>query len=67
MLYYQVDYNKIAYSEYFKSFIKCVDYYDNDNWYFVLCNRRGHKKLFNKIVHKANTSYNNFTWIEPWR
>lgn len=36
--------NRIAYSEFFKSYIKMVKYYDDSIWYFKLCDEKGATK-----------------------
>lgn len=51
------DRNKLAWSEYFKSYIKCVHYIDDEHWYFA----DGYD-LDNRNVMKAGTRYSYFKW-----
>lgn len=51
----------IAWSDYFKSYIRLEEKIDNDNWYFRLCSKTGRRKLFSRKM-KANTSFDKFEW-----
>lgn len=51
----------IAWSDYFKSYIRLEEKIDNDNWYFRLCNKNGRRKIFSRKM-KAQTSFENFEW-----
>lgn len=53
---------KIAYSSYFKSFIKCAFYYSDENWFFCLCDERGKAKK--NSFARARSSYKSFDWKE---
>lgn len=52
----------IAWSDYFKSYIRLEEKIDNDNWTFRLCSKNGRRKLFSRKM-KANTSFDKFNWI----
>lgn len=47
--------NKKAWSNYFKSYIVCVKYISDTNWYFYLLGNKGR-------VLKAQTAYSCFNW-----
>lgn len=53
-----VDYNKIAWSNYFKEYIRCVRYYSDTDWYFVI-----NEDFDNKHTRKAKSKYSYFEWI----
>ena len=47
--------NKKAWSNYFKSYIVCVKYISDTNWYFYLLGNKGR-------ILKAQTAYSYFDW-----
>lgn len=49
----------IAYSKYFKSYIRLCKYNSNTSWTFTLCNCRGDIK---SGVMIATSEYNKFKW-----
>ena len=53
--YYMSKINKKAWSNYFKSYIVCVKYISDTNWYFYLLGNKGR-------VLKAQTAYSYFDW-----
>lgn len=55
--------DKVAYSKYFNSYIRCVSYKDSTNWTFVLCDADGRQKP-NTFVMKAQSYYTMFDWKE---
>lgn len=52
-----INYNKIAWSEYFNGYIRCVKYYSDTCWYFVI------KEDLGCRVRKASTKYSYFNWL----
>ena len=56
---------EIAYSKYFKSYIKLIEYKTDDDWTFMLCNKNGKTPFWKRRVIKARTKYSdpNFIWI----
>lgn len=50
---------KVAWSNYFSCFIKCVMYKSDEEWYFVLTDE--HNEIRSKIM-KARSNYNKFNW-----
>lgn len=51
----------IAWSDYFKSYIRMERKDDNNNWYFYKCNKKGKKKFLSKTM-KAQTPFDKFKW-----
>jgi hypothetical protein len=56
---------EIAYSKYFKSYIKLIEYKTDDEWTFMLCNKNGKTPFWKRKVIKARTKYSDpdFIWI----
>lgn len=54
-------YNKIAYSKYFRSYIRVVEFQDTLHWKFVLCNERGYAT---GVPTDARSSVFEFEWKE---
>ncbi len=54
----------IAYSEYFKSWIRVVTFSSHDNWTFILCDEKGRWNIKRNKPMKANSSYHNFKWVK---
>jgi hypothetical protein len=52
---------KIAYSNYFKSFIKCTRHISDDNWFFCLCDEKGKER---GGITRARSNYKSFDWKE---
>lgn len=52
---------KVAWSRWLDSYIKCVEYNNENDWCFVKCNKNGRKRIFSSI-YKARVNYNLFTW-----
>lgn len=52
----------IAWSNYFKSYIRMVRKIDNENWFFYKCNKKGKRKLLSKIM-KAQAPHDHFEWV----
>lgn len=57
---------QIAYSGYFKSYIKLIEYKSDDDWTFMLCNKKGKVYFWNKVAIKARTKYSDpdLIWVE---
>lgn len=56
--------NEVAWSNYFNSYIACVDYKTNKNWKFALCRRDGKVSWWNRITAKqARTLHSNYKWV----
>lgn len=55
----------VAWSSYFKSYIKVMSYVDDTHWTFSLCDEKGNLK--SRRVMPANSKYTVFKWkpIEP--
>ncbi len=49
--------NKIAWSDYFKDYIRCVRYISDDHWYFVF-----RDDVDNRNVMRAGSKYSYFSW-----
>ena len=58
-----MNYNKIAWSNYFNSYIKCTHYESDNNWFFVKCNKNGKKRFFASLYQNSE-NYNHFDWQE---
>jgi len=54
-------YNKMAYSKYFRSYIRVVEFQDTLHWKFVLCNERGYAT---SSPETARASVFEFAWKE---
>lgn len=55
---------KIAYSNYFKRYIKLVDFKSDDDWTFSFCNKKGKVCFWERRIIKARSKYSSFNWIE---
>lgn len=53
--------DKVAYSKFFKSNIKCVGFRTNTNWDFVLCDEHGNPTNGGKVM-RAQSYYSMFDW-----
>ena len=54
----------IAWSEYFKSYIRVVTFSSHTDWTFIKCNEKGEWNIKNNRPMKANSSYYNFKWAK---
>lgn len=54
--------DKIAYSKFLKSNIKCVRYKGSTDWDFVLCDANGN--VTDSTIRKAQSYYTMFDWKE---
>lgn len=52
----------IAWSKFFKSYIKLCDYKTDTNWSFWLCDETGRTK--NRYPRKASSNYKKFEWSD---
>lgn len=52
----------IAWSDYFKSYIRLVTFSSHDNWTFMLCDKEGKWDIKKSRPMKANSSYYDFKW-----
>lgn len=52
----------IAWSKFFKSYIKLITHVNDDNWSFVLCDENGIVNFNKPKILKANSSYKCFDW-----
>ena len=55
---------EIAYSKYFKSYIKLIEYKSDDDWTFMLCNKNGKTPFWERRIIKARSKYLSLNWIE---
>lgn len=51
----------IAWSSFFKSYIKLCEYKTDTNWSFWLCDENGNLKV--RSPRKAHSNYNCFEWV----
>lgn len=52
----------IAYSNYFKYYIKLVNFKSETDWSFVLCNKKGKVYFWNRKPMKARSKFSDFKW-----
>lgn len=56
--------NMIAWSEYFKSYIKAIDLKSDTDWTFVICNKKGRTYFWNRKPLRARSKFSDFKWMK---